>query len=401
MTKILFISGDNIPHIGGKSTHILDLMNGMRNEEISVMLVSATEVNKKEYYIHLSFIRILKYLDVHVYEYYKKKIIGYLIAKKVKKILEKSTIDYISYQDAWIASIVGKKIKNRNMKSILTMHTYLGLENSIDKEQTFFSQRIYDKTYLEEVDSLKQVDSIITVDSRIKTHILNKIKKYESKPNVVSIKNFTDTNIFFPVKQPEKDKLKSVLNIPNDKFVISCSRRLVKKNGVINIVKSIEFLENEDIVLLIAGEGNEKAEIMKLVNEKNLSDKVFFKGSLNKEEILDLYHISDISLVPSITVNGLQEATSISAIESMACGIPTVASNIGGLREVIEHNVNGILVNEDDPLDIANAINMLRKNKDFKKSVALNSSETIKKEFSVQSATKKYLNEFYKIKKEI
>ena len=401
MTKILFISGDNIPHIGGKSTHILDLMNGMKNEDVSVMLVSATEVNKKEYYIYLSFIRIFKYIDVHIYEYYKKKILGYLILKKVKKILKNNTIDYISYQDAWIASIVGKKIKNKNLKSILTMHTYLGLENSIDKSETFFSEKINYKTYLEEVDSLRQVDSVIAVDSRIKNHILEKLKEYDIKPSVTSIKNFTDINVFSPINDIEKNNLKSTLNIPMDKFVISCSRRLVKKNGVINAVKSMKFLENDNIILLIAGEGNEKNEILKIVKEEKISEKVFFKGSLNKEEILNLYHVSDVSLVPSVTVNGLQEATSISAIESMACGIPTVASSIGGLREVIEHNVSGVLVNENDPMDIAIAINNLIRNKEFKKSIGIKSRETIKKDFSIESATKNYLNEFYKIKKEI
>lgn len=74
------------------------------------------------------------------------------------------------------------------------------------------------------------------------------------------------------------------------------------------------------------------------------------------KQMPELDHVSDVVLIPSVASEAVIEATSISALEAMACGVPVIASNIGGLAELISNGLTGVLVPQANPLAIAQAI---------------------------------------------
>ena len=71
-------------------------------------------------------------------------------------------------------------------------------------------------------------------------------------------------------------------------------------------------------------------------------------GTVKPEEMLHYYNMSDVVCIPSVTVAGVQEATSVACLEAMASRVPVIASNIGGLSELITDGFNGYLVKEND-----------------------------------------------------
>ena len=85
----------------------------------------------------------------------------------------------------------------------------------------------------------------------------------------------------------------------------------------------------------------------------------------------DLYRcIADIVLVPSIHSYGVEEATSISALEAMGSGSPVIAGAVGGLKEIFEHEKDGLLVEVKNTEDLSNSIIRILDNPSFGQELA-------------------------------
>ena len=89
--------------------------------------------------------------------------------------------------------------------------------------------------------------------------------------------------------------------------------------------------------LLIAGQGPEEADLKKLTQDLSLTDHVHFKNTINQTQ--DLLPAFDVFVMPS-----LMEGLGLSVMEAQACGIPVVASRVGGLVDLIEDGKSGFLV---------------------------------------------------------
>jgi glycosyltransferase involved in cell wall biosynthesis len=108
-------------------------------------------------------------------------------------------------------------------------------------------------------------------------------------------------------------------------IIILVPRRLVPKNGVEYAIDAIKSISNGNVKLLIAGDGPLLA---KLESKSDRDERIQFLGAISYNEIDEYYKLSDIILIPSITSNNIQEATSISMLEGMACEKYVICSNI-------------------------------------------------------------------------
>ena len=306
----------------------------------------------------------IRLFSIKYFQYCYNKIWKRILSKQVLKLYRKENPDCISCQDAFAAAAL-KTIRSKiDCSVVLTMHTYFGLENALDCVNNKLQERIYNRNLEFELSSLEVADTIIAVDKRILNHVQDTIKNQSNKIRIrtktcVSIENFTNTEVFSPSCDEEKRLLREKYEIPEDRFVIVCARRLVEKNGVIYAINAMERLDNS-YMLVVAGDGPQQSIIRERIKESHLNDRIKMLGSINPDKIVELYKLSDCSVVPSITVNGLQEATSISALEAMSCSLPTIASRIGGLIQLIDDDVNGFLVDEKNADQIASKIILLR-----------------------------------------
>ena len=157
------------------------------------------------------------------------------------------------------------------------------------------------------------------------------------------IVNGVDTERFRPVA-PSIRKAEG-------EFLIVCPRRLVEKNGVEFLVRAVPLLRNRvGVKVYLAGDGPLRSRLEGLVRDLGIGDRVVFMGSVANSLMPGVFASADMVIIPSLI-----EATSIAALEAMACERVVGASRVGGLPEIIDERV-GVLFESGSPEAIAGAI---------------------------------------------
>lgn len=146
-----------------------------------------------------------------------------------------------------------------------------------------------------------------------------------------------------------------------EKKVVLFVGRLVEKKGVTYL---IEAMKEIDALLVIVGDGPIKE---KLVDQSaDMKERVVFLGAKTHKELKTIYASSDIFVAPSITAkDGDQEGIPTAIMEAIASGLPVIASDSGGISDLITSGVNGFLCKEKDVIELRNNINMLIKNSEL------------------------------------
>jgi glycosyltransferase involved in cell wall biosynthesis len=135
-------------------------------------------------------------------------------------------------------------------------------------------------------------------------------------------------------------------------------RRLVKKNGVEVALRAIGRLQSST-VLAVAGDGPLLPQLERTAAALNVLPRVRFFGSVPPAVLMPLMRGALGVVIPSVPVNGVVEATSLAALEGMACGTPVLVSEIGGLREIVRRAAVGFLFPAGDHAALASAMRVL------------------------------------------
>lgn len=136
---------------------------------------------------------------------------------------------------------------------------------------------------------------------------------------------------------------------PGKSVRIVVPRRLVPKNGVEYLVRAMPRIAEarDDVEAVLIGDGPERSRLESLVRDLGVADRVRFLGARPNVEMPGLLSSGRIAVFPS-----LMEATSVAALEAMACELPVAASRVGGLPEIVDDEV-GTLFEPCDPGDLA------------------------------------------------
>jgi len=163
-------------------------------------------------------------------------------------------------------------------------------------------------------------------------------------------KNIKDLEIFVKLKF---NKLVNYRINNSPKIILGSARALKYIYGLDIAIKSIFILKNKgfNIELRIAGCGVEFVNLSHMIQKLNLSENIIFYGNLNEDEMKYFYSEIDIYLCPSRS-----ESYGVSVLEASSFGLPIIASDVGGLPELIENNINGFLVEVNNEIAISNCI---------------------------------------------
>jgi L-malate glycosyltransferase len=180
--------------------------------------------------------------------------------------------------------------------------------------------------------SIERSDAVTAVSESLRAAT---VVELGVKREILVIPNFLDCQIYRRVDASGLRR-RFVGDDPQARIVthVSNFRPVKRVDAVVDVFDRIR--QRVPARLLLVGDGPELATAYRAARQRNISGLVHAVGA--QEEVIPLLSASDVFLLPSS-----QESFGLAALEAMACGVPVVASNVGGLPEVIEHGVSGFL----------------------------------------------------------
>ena len=149
--------------------------------------------------------------------------------------------------------------------------------------------------------------------------------------------------------QLEVEKFISKHNIKiNAKVILLTVGRLIKRKGHAWFIENVFGKLPDHYIYMIAGLGPEQEQVEKIIRKFNLTDRVHLLGYISEEEKNCLYQISDLFIMPNISVEGDQEGFGIVALEAGSHGLPVIATDLEGIRDAIIEGKTGRLIKEKD-----------------------------------------------------
>jgi len=159
----------------------------------------------------------------------------------------------------------------------------------------------------------------------------------------------------------DKEAARKRLGLPSGKQIIGCVGRLTAVKNLALFVEVAETLSRrrEDVLFVIVGDGSEREILERIVRDKGLQDRVLFLGW--QTEIETVYKAIDLLLLTS-----KNEGTPVAVIEAMASGCPVVAAPAGGVVDIIEHGVTGLLAGPEDSGDFVKKVEQILERPEFR-----------------------------------
>jgi len=185
----------------------------------------------------------------------------------------------------------------------------------------------------------------------------------------------------------------------DNNFIIITPANLVLKKGHRYLIEACKLLIKKGITnfkCYFFGDGYLHEDLLILIKEHNLEEYISIKGQIPHNELLNLYKNKNIDLIvlPSIVDKyGNKEGIPSALTEAMAYGIPVISTNTGGIPELIGDG-SGIMVNQKDPLALADAIEKLMKDSEYYKTIAEKGRKKVEDEFNVNKIAQELLNLF-------
>ncbi len=255
------------------------------------------------------------------------------LATKLVELVEEYNIELIHAHYAVphaASAYLAKQILNSSgIKTITTLHgtdiTLVGADSSFHRVVKF---------------AIEKSDGVTAVSNYLKQRT---IEEFDIKGEIRVIYNFVDA-----IRTSQKNKIcKKEMFAPNgEKILMHASNfRPVKRVGdVVRIFEKVR--SNIPSKLILIGDGPERLFVQQLVKDLKLTGDVHFLGE--QDYIEPLFFCADLFLLPSE-----QESFGLTALEAMACGVPVIGTEIGGLPEVIIHGETGYLFPIGDTLNMA------------------------------------------------
>ncbi|HEY4475237.1 MAG TPA: glycosyltransferase family 4 protein [Candidatus Paceibacterota bacterium] len=205
-------------------------------------------------------------------------------------------------------------------------------------------------------------------------------QKIKAMPNWLKTSNFQ-----FPISNFRKSELKKKLNINSDQKIILFVHRLSKRKGAHYLPEIAKRLADaKNFVLLIIGDGPERAGIESKIKNYELDDKFRFLGNIPNYELPNYYAIADVFVLPSD-----EEGFPHVLLEAMAFGVPFAAFDVGGVREIIPPEFQKFVVTGGDVAALAEQILLLLSNENEKKKLVQISRKWIER-YDISKVTARF-----------
>lgn len=314
------------PTVGGSGVIATELgkMLAEKGHEIH-FITSNMPFRLKKMYPNIFFHQV----EVNQYAVFQYSPYDIQLASKLAEVADREKLQIIHVHYAIphaICALLARQMAENDFKIVTTLHgtdiTVLGQDSSLKKAIQF---------------GIEKSDEVTAVSNALvdETHRLIT----PMKP-IRTVYNFIDERIYY--KMDANHQLKADFGVKEDEKVIIHVSNFRPVKRVKDVIESFQKItEMIPAKLLLVGDGPEMGKISQMVDERHLTKQVLFLGK--QENLEELYAISDLLLLLSE-----KESFGLVALEAMACGVPCVGTNTGGIPEVIENGRTGYICEVGD-----------------------------------------------------
>ncbi|MCW4007504.1 MAG: glycosyltransferase family 4 protein [Candidatus Bathyarchaeota archaeon] len=333
-----------LPHVGGIEKVVYEQCKRLMQKQFEPMVVTHRNHTAKNY--------VVDGIPVKCYESVN---IGFRLGipyaipqiRSFKTFLESiknSNLIHV-HGHPYPSSLIAAKIAKKYGKPVvLTQHnTFIEYANSLWDHVEWLNDCTIGK------EALKAADKIIVVSRATRNYVLS----LGADPKKIHVlHNGVDVDHFKPLNGV-RDAMRKKLGIPKAASVVLTVRRIVYKNGVDTLIESAEraIQKNPRLVFLVVGKGPDFEKVKEKIAQLELQENFRLTGFISDDDLPFYYNAADFFVLPSKSGEGLP----LVALEAMACGLPVIATNVGGISEIIKEEY-GTLVPPDSPEALAEAI---------------------------------------------
>jgi N-acetyl-alpha-D-glucosaminyl L-malate synthase BshA len=309
-------------------------------------------------------------VEVNQYSVFQYSPYDIALASKIAEVAVRENLDLLHVHYAIphaVCAILAREMSGKDLKIVTTLHgtdiTVLGYDPSLSDAIRF---------------GIERSDAVTAVSNSLVGQTYDLINP---KKNIQCVYNFIDDRIY---RRSCSSKLRQEYGIlPEEKVIIHVSNfRAVKR--VTDVVKTFANISKSmPAKLLLVGDGPEMKVVCDLVNKLGLRDKVLYLGK--QDNLEELYSISNLKLLLSE-----KESFGLVALEAMACGVPCIGTNVGGIPEVIEDGVTGFVCNLGDIEEFSAKAIRLLSDPDLYQQLSEHSVLAVKEKFAAQKIVEEY-----------
>lgn len=226
--------------------------------------------------------------------------------------------------------------------------------------------------------------------------VLNSADRILSTSNIMTkeINNYTNKEIRCTPFGIDTDLFKSFYTdslFAKKDFIIGTVKNLEKIYGIDTLIQSFKYLKEKhsqlNVKLLIIGDGSERKNLIELAKKLDIDKDILFTGKVYHSELPKYYNMMNVAVFLS-----RKESFGVSVLESSSCELPVIVSNIGGLPEVVENGITGLIVNKDDPESTANAISEMIFKESLKNSLGKNGRARVLRDYNFKDNLEQMIN---------
>ncbi len=196
-----------------------------------------------------------------------------------------------------------------------------------------------------------------------------------------------DTDMIHNIQVDKTAKCLS-LGIPTDKKIILTVAELIPRKNLEGAIRAFSQMKNQDSILVICGKGHLAEQLKELSQDLDIADRVFFPGY--RTDILEIYHIADIFLFTSY-----QEGLPVSVMQAMAAGLPVIASDIRGNRDLLgsgeDTQSSDYLIDVKDTTAFTNKLDYLLEKPEIRASLGSENTKRCRDNFDISIVHKEML----------
>ncbi len=327
------------PTFGGSGVVATELGIGLAKEGHKVHFITYSQPTRLDFFNENLFYHEV---DIRSYPLFQYPPYELALASKMVDVVKYEKLDLLHVHYAIphaSAAVMAKQILKTEGIEIPIVTTLHGTDITLVGKDPSYEPVV---TY-----SINQSDGVTAVSGDLRKDTL---KHFNITREIRVIPNFIDLEKF---KKQRKDHFKTAICPNGEKLIVHTSNfRKVKR--VDDVVRVFDKLADTiPAKLLLVGDGPERAHIENLCRELNIYDDVRFLGKL--EAVEEVLSVADLFVMPSE-----KESFGLAALEAMACEVPLISSNVGGIPELNIHGVTGFTSNVGDVEEMTkNALHIL------------------------------------------